>query len=518
MAPICPELSTIHACINFQRRLDPISLCCSLRIGGKWQDYTREQFGERVERYANIFASSLSQPTLILFSKKLDIDLLTAYIGAMQAGHLPAQISFSSVKVSQDEYNRKIRHIHELTRFGAVFTDAAERERYVDLSDISVFTPDSPQPNSKPYAVASLDEALVQFSSGSTGLQKGVVLSHQAIIAQINSYAATLHLGSSDKMASWLPLYHDMGLIACYLMPLMCGIPFYQIDPFDWIMQPDVLLQLIEEKRTTITYMPNFAYHVLVNKGKVRDLSSVRLWVNCSEPVQAVTHAEFRQKFPSVAPDSLTVCYALAENTFAVSQTLPWESNTTRLHPTRKLVSCGKPIPGVEVKIFNASDAQDGEIGISSPCLFRRFMDGSRPLQDGYYLTGDLGFIDDNGEVYVSGRKKDVIILQGKNVFPQDVEFAASQSVGVYPGRVAAFGNWSEELGSEELIVLVERQPDQPVIPIKLAVQRAVQEEIGVVPKRVEVLEHMALVKTSSGKISRARNKEIYLAKGLELL
>lgn len=517
MESICPDQTTVHGCIEYYRNREPGAQCCSLRVQGKWLDYSRDQFWDLVCQYANVFAHVLSQPKLIIFSKKLDIHLLAAYIGAMKAGHLPAQISSPSVKVSQDEYNRKINHIHQITRFGAIFTDVAELDHYAAFPDIPLFSPDSLNRAMPPAQTFVSDEALVQFSSGSTGLQKGVVLTHHAIIEQITSYAAILRLNHEDKIATWLPLYHDMGLIAAYLMPLMCGVPVYQMDPFDWIMQPDLLLQLIEEKRATITHLPNFAFHVLVNKGKVRDLSSVRLWVNCSEPVQVVTHREFCAKFPSVAPESLTVCYALAENTFAVSQTLPWQLNSTKVHPVRKAISCGKPIHGVEVKIFDASYDGDGEIGIRSPSLFKHFIDGSQPLQEGFYLTGDLGFVD-GGEVFVTGRKKDIIIVQGKNIFPQDVEFAASQTDGVYPGRVAAFGLWNEELGSEELIVLVERKQGQMTVPLKIAVQKLIQEEIGIVPKRVEVLEHMSLIKTSSGKISRTRTKEIYLAKGFELL
>jgi acyl-CoA synthetase (AMP-forming)/AMP-acid ligase II len=150
--------------------------------------------------------------------------------------------------------------------------------------------------------------------------------------------------------------------------------------------------------------------------------------------------------------------------------------------------------------------------------MFNRFIDGTLPLKDGYYLTGDLGIIDDNGELYITGRKKDLIIVLGKNIYPQDVENAASCVDGVYPGRCVALGIWNEEIGSEELYVLVERKPGISPTPVKIALQKAVNEEIGIVPKRVEVVEHMSLVKTSSGKISRSRNREIYLGKGFSLL
>jgi acyl-CoA synthetase (AMP-forming)/AMP-acid ligase II len=283
-------------------------------------------------------------------------------------------------------------------------------------------------------------------------------------------------------------------------------------------MQPDLLLQMIEQNRPTICYLPNFSYQVLASKGRVRDLSSIRLWINCSEPARLRSHDSFLNRFPSVKPETLTVCYALAENTFAVSQTLPWHNNSTRQHENFNALSCGRLIPDTEVRIFKENNLEEGEIGIKSPFLLDRFIDGTRPLREGYYLTGDLGFIDDRGELYVTGRKKDLIIVHGKNIYPQDVEYVASEVNGVYPGRSVSFGIWDEEIGTEELYVLVERKEGIAPTPIKIAVQKAVSEETGIVPKRVEVVEHMTLVKTSSGKISRARNKEIYLARGVQLL
>jgi acyl-CoA synthetase (AMP-forming)/AMP-acid ligase II len=509
----------VHDCIESHCINAPDALSCRIYIDGRWLDYSRNEFWGHVCHYAELF-SVIPQRTLILFVKKLDIHLLAAYIGAMKAGHLPAQISPISSKVNTSEHRKKIHHIHEITGFGAVFTEEATHGLYEQFGDSMVFTPDSVvvQGGHPPVFDRHVD-ALVQFSSGTTGLQKGMVLTHEAIVAHMESYARALRINETDAIVSWLPLYHDMGLIACYLMPLMCGIPFYQMDPFDWILQPDLLLQAIEERSPTICYLPNFAYQVLANKGRVHDLSSIRLWINCSEPARLKSHHSFLDKFPSVGPESLTVCYALAENTFAVSQTLPWHNNSTRIHQSLNILSCGRLIPDVEVRIFNEEESDsEGEIGIRSPFLFDRFLDGSMPLKEGFYLTGDLGCLDENNELFITGRKKDLIIVHGKNIYPQDVEHVSSEIEGVYPGRSVAFGLWEDEMGTEELYVIVERKPIEPITPIKIAVQKAVNEEIGIVPKRVEVVEHMTLVKTSSGKISRARNKEIYLDEGFNLL
>jgi fatty-acyl-CoA synthase len=515
---LCPDRGTVMDCIESHCEQRPDARCCTLRVNGNWITYTRVQFWDHVRRYATLFAS-IQTPTLVLFVKKLDIHLLAAYIGAMRAGHTPAQMSPPSIKISEAEYSRKVKHVHDITGYGAVFTDASDKERYAAMRLGAVFTPEDLPAYAQPVTPVQTEVALAQFSSGSTGLQKGVILSHRGIIAHMRNYAETLQLTEDDAVVTWLPLYHDMGLIACYLMPLMCGIPFYEMDPFDWIVQPDLLLNVIEEKKPTVCFMPNFAYQVLANKGKTHDLGSIRLWINCSEPARLHSHEMFLKKFPSVTPESLTVCYALAENTFAVSQTLPWHHNATRFHSEKGVLSCGRPLKDVDVKVFPSENYEDGEIGVKSPSLFSRFLDNGIPLtDDGYYLTGDLGLIDEQGEVFITGRKKDVIIVNGKNIFPQDVEFSVGSIPGVYPGRAVAFGLWDENAGSEDLIVIAERAHGEPVTPLKIAIQKAVQGEVSIVPKRVEIAEHMSLVKTSSGKLSRSRNRDLYQAKEFTLL
>ena|GEM_PF-577180 len=502
--------STVHGCITAHLARDPGGVAFWLREGGQWVPHRRGDFLALVERHAARFASELEPGSLVLFIKRLDVHLLAAYIGAMWAGLVPAQLSPLTRKTSSTEYARKIAHIFDLTGARGVFTDASEADTIP--SGPRIFTPESL--TDLPPVPPAQDEttALVQFSSGSTGLQKGVLLSHRSILAHMRSYAEALQLSPEDRLVSWLPLYHDMGLVACFLMPLMAGVPFLQMDPFDWLLRPDLLLEAIEEHRATVCFLPNFAYHLLVRKGKKRDLSSMRAFVNCSEPARHDTHEVFRGAFPSVSPGALTVCYALAENTFAVSQTFPGEAPHRATIAGKELLSCGRVMPGTEIRILDPDPEGVGEIGLKGACRFDRFLGGEAPMDGDYYRTGDLGAIGPDGELYVTGRKKDLVICNGKNLYPQDVEHVASMVAGVYPGRVVAFGVENHEVGSEELIVVVERDGSVADGPLKLAVQRAVEQEVGVLPRRVEVVDHMQLVKTSSGKISRARNKELYVS------
>jgi len=508
---------SVHDSIERLCRQDPSALCFSLWQQGRWQPYSRAEFWQHVQRWSKVFSRSYEDQSLILFIKKLDVHLLAAYIGAMHAGHLPAQLSPLNSKTTHAEYSRKIRHILELTHAKALFVDSADNQAWLESNDLEVFTPETAPADVASQSPSSNPLALVQFSSGSTGLQKGVALRHSSLVAHMRSYSRAIGLSPQDRIISWLPLYHDMGLIACYLMPLMCGVPFFQIDTFDWLVRPDLLLQGIEEQQATVCFLPNFAYPLLANKGKARDLRSMRLFVNCSEPAREAAHRQFLTKFPTLNPSALTVSYALAENTFAVSQTLPGGLKAARTGTGMPVLSCGPVIANTEVRIFDANDQGEGEIGIRGNFLFESFTDGTRPLRDGFYLTGDLGFLSE-GELYVTGRKKDIIIVNGKNIYPQDVEYVASGVPGVYPGRVACFGVTNDGFGTEDLFVIAETDGSRPPAEIRADVQRAVADEVAIVPKRVEVIDHMSLSKTSSGKISRSRNRELYLNKELTLL
>ncbi len=514
-AATVPARSDLLSSIRFHRDRAPDATACRLYVDGAWASLTRAEFWARIEHWSGIFAAELGEPTMVLFSKRLDVDLLAAYLGAMAAGHTPAQISYPSGKLSPAEFTRKVDHVRAICDVGAVFIDA-DNAAALREGGPRVFTPTTTSPGATPR-FAPREDALVQFSSGSTGLQKGVHLTHTGVVAHMEAYAAHLDLRADDAVLSWLPLYHDMGLIAAYLMPLMTGIPFFQMDPFQWLLQSDRWLSAVEALGATIAYQPNFAYHVLARRVPQQrpDLSSVRMWVNCSEPARSESHELFMRTFPSVRPEAMQVCYALAENTFAVSHTRGDEVGRKQAGA----LSCGSLLPGSEVRILSPDASGHGEIGIRSAYRFDRFT-GGRAWEDvdGFYPTGDLGFFGPSGDLYIAGRKKDVIICHGKNVYPQDVEFVAAEVDGAYPGRAVAFGLDNAMSGSEELYVVVERIAGADPTRLKLAVQRAVEGEIGVVPRRVEVAEHMTLVKTSSGKISRARNKELYRAQALEVI
>jgi len=378
--------------------------------------------------------------------------------------------------------------------------------------------------------------ALLQHSSGSTGLKKGVKLSYDAIALQLDAYTQALRIAdvAAPRIASWLPLYHDMGLISSFLLPVWRGIPILAIDPFEWVAHPGLLLDAIADLRATHCWVPNFALmHLARMRGRREwDLSPLVALIACSEPCKPEAFDAFQSRFGSMGLRryALQTCYAMAETVFAMTQSavgepvrrlavdreaLQAEGNVVPPRPGTEplvLLSNGRPVPGCEVRAGAVGGVD--EICVTAPFLFSGYHnapEASAEAFDGAWLrTADLGFVDD-GEVFVVGRIKDVIIVNGKNIFAHDVEAAVSRLPGIKPGRAVAFGSYNRAAGSEQLVVVAERLdetvPDETLIR---AVNNAVQLEVSIGCGDVRIVEPGWLVKTTSGKISRSENARKY--------
>jgi acyl-CoA synthetase (AMP-forming)/AMP-acid ligase II len=380
-----------------------------------------------------------------------------------------------------------------------------------------------------------------------------VALSHQAIFNQLEAYAQALQLSASDVVVSWLPLYHDMGLIAGFLLPILSLLPLVLLSPFDWVRAPHSLLQAVSQFRGTLTWLPNFAYNFCATKIRARDLEGVDLtsWravINCSEPVLWKSHQMFLERFApyGLSANALATCYAMAENVFAVTQggiqaplTIDSVSQSAFFgeriarpalpdEPALNLVSCGPPLAHTRVRILDKAhhpmpERRLGEIALLSNCLlteyYRRPDLTAKAFHQGWYLTGDLGYLAD-GELYVTGRSKDLIIVGGKNIYPQDLETLASEVPGVHPGRVVAFGVPNEQTGTEDVVLIAEAET-----PAHLSAAERISNELRqqvtrgseIALRHVHLVERGWLLKTSSGKVARSANREKYLQHKQEL-
>jgi acyl-CoA synthetase (AMP-forming)/AMP-acid ligase II len=391
------------------------------------------------------------------------------------------------------------------------------------------------------HIVRRSDPLLLQHSSGTTGLQKPVLLSHQTVLEHVLEYGNFLGISPQDKVVSWLPLYHDMGLIAALHLPFALGIPTIQIDPFEWVLDPSMLLQAVSAERASLTWLPNFAFSMMADKIKEEDLDGIgleswRMVINCSEPLRYEDQEKFFRRFAprGLRREALSSCYAMAETTFAVTQTPPGvEPNTLAVNPSslsqadvrpalqggavRVCVSSGELIPGCQIRIVDDEcnhlpDRRVGEVLIKSATMFdcyRNYPEKTAAvMKDGWYLSGDYGF-KDGSDYYIIGRKKDVVIVAGNNIYPEDVEAVITGLCGVIPGRVVAFGEEDANLGSERLSVVAEtpltdeaerRKLRMEIIKAGMAIDVTITNVYLVPPK--------FLVKSSAGKPSRTANKE----------
>jgi fatty-acyl-CoA synthase len=490
--------------------------------------------------------------------------LVEAFFGTILQGAIPSIMPFLTEKLAPDHYRSSLISLFEITLPAAVITfrDFLEEVRQVCQDSSSVRTvllaeEVKPQVDPKPELFPGFNQspaeiALLQHSSGTTGLQKGVALAHQAIFNQIEDYSQTLRLNREDVIVSWLPLYHDMGLIAGFILPILKQIPLVLMSPFDWVRAPSKLMQAVSRYRGTLSWLPNFAYNFCAQKIRDRDLEGVDLssWraiINCSEPMHWSSHVMFEEKFQSYGLDlsALATCYAMAENVFAVSQSsigrppgvdlidqqalftsqvakpaLPDSKTAIRL------LSAGEPLPNTSIRIVDQSgktrsERQVGEIAIKSDCMLTGYFNRPELTEnafiDGWYLTGDLGYLT-GGEVFITGRKKDLIIVGGKNIYPQDLERLAGQVAGVHPGRVAAFGVFNEQAGTEDVAIVAEIdwQDDSQIAEawheqaaqIAATIRQRVNRGSDVAVRYVKVVERNWLLKTSSGKIARSANRD----------
>jgi fatty-acyl-CoA synthase len=486
-------------------------------------------------------------PVILVLQHSLE--LIYSFWGAALLGAIPSIFPFLTEKLDPELYRERVKLLVEHSGAKAVVTYAENFKPVSDLLngldvtilEMSDFPSSENDPSNFTWEASPDSIALLQHSSGSTGLQKGVVLSHRAVLKHIDAYSKAIQLNpNKDVIVSWLPLYHDMGLIAGFVMPIVSGTHLVLMSPFEWVKQPGMLLDAISQYRGTLCWLPNFAYNHIARTFRPRDsldLSSWRAAINCSEPVYAESHQLFLDKLApyGFTESALAVSYAMAENTFAVTQTKLGASpridiveiaavqERGEVIPAangKRFVSCGPAIETVELCILDADrnelpDRRVGEIALRSEFMLSGYY--KRPdlteivmTQDGWYLTGDMGYLADS-ELFITGRKKDLIIVGGKNVYPQDIEAIANRTVGIHPGRAVAFGVLDERLGSEKVVVIAEATEGADLAAAERELRAHIVQETEVTLGDLRFVPSGWIVKTSSGKHARTDNREKYL-------
>jgi fatty-acyl-CoA synthase len=435
----------------------------------------------------------------------------------------------------------------------------ADAEKLIDAADKAPLS----APGVKPAhltgsrARKASDIALLQYTSGSTGDPKGVVLTHANLLANMRGVGEALQLEPGDVGISWLPLYHDMGLIGAWLTLLHYGVPLAVMSPLAFLTRPERWLHAFHKHRGTITAAPNFAYELCVRKIADKDiegvdLSSWRAALNGAEPVNPETLERFAARFAKYGfrREAQLPVYGLAEASLGVTvpplnrgpliDSVERETFTARGRavpaspgdPTAiAFVSSGKPIPGHEVLIVDANGEEvpertEGFLWFRGPSatsgyyrneaatreLFPK-QAATRESGNAWVDSGDRAYCAD-GEIYVTGRVKDIIIKGGRNLYPHEVEELAARVEGIRKGCIVAFGVKNEATGTEKLVIAAEsRERDAAKrAAIAAAVIEKVSGGLGLPPDRVEIIPPGSIPKTSSGKLRREETKQLYLA------
>ena len=460
-----------------------------------------------------------------------------AFFGTLLAGAVPVPIYPPYRPDRIEEYAR--RQVKILANAGArllvTFAEAGRvaallRPRVASLAEVTtVDRLAAPAPERPPLRLAAGDPALIQYTSGSTGDPKGVLLTHANVLANIRALGEAVGIRPDDVLVSWLPLYHDMGLIGAWLGALYFGVPVVILPPLAFLARPARWLRALHAHRGTLSPAPNFAFDLCVRKAadaelEGLDLSAWRLALNGSEPVSAETLERFARRFAAYGfrPEAMCPVYGLAEA--SVGLTISPPGRGPRLDG--RVVSCGRPLPGHEVRIVDAEgrslgERVEGRIEFRGPSVtggyWRNPAATRATFRDGWCDSGDLGYRA-GGELYVTGRVKDLIIKAGRNLHPQEVEEVVGEVPGVRKGCVAAFGVPDPAIGTERLVVVAETRETAPAARERLRARivERVAAALGVPPDTVAVCAPRAVLKTPSGKIRRAATREAWTAGRLE--
>lgn len=412
----------------------------------------------------------------------------------------------------------------------------------------NILTPEEIQMSSSDYLFIPKDEndlAMLQYTSGSTGSPKGVSLTHANLLTNIRSMGRIIGANSDDVFISWLPLYHDMGLIGAWLGSLYFAAPAVFMSPFDFLSRPSRWLWAIHRYRGTLTSAPNFAYELCLKRVEPKEieginLSSLRYCFNGAEPVSRETIEEFSRRFSEygLRKEAMTPVYGLAECSVGLTfppyervapidqidraqlQTKGIAMATKDEAHSLHVVACGQPLPGHEVRIVDdfgneLSDRQEGRIQFRGPSATKGYFNNPQAnkhlFENGWLNTDDLGYMV-NGELHVTGRIKDVIIHAGRKIHPAELEEAIGRIPGIRKGCVAAFGATDPKRGTERLVILAETRETNPteLRVLKGQINLLTVELVGSAPDDVDLLPPHTILKTSSGKLRRAACREMY--------
>lgn len=481
-------------------------------------------------------------------------DFLACFYGVLFAGGIPVPIYPPARPAQlQDHLTRQVGILNNAQSIALITVPEARRLAYLVkalLPDLQhVMTPAELLEDERRYiqpVVRSTDTAFIQYTSGSTGTPKGVVLTHANLLANIRAMNQVANATPSDVFVSWLPLYHDMGLIGAWLGSVYCAYQLVLMSPLSFLSRPARWLWAIHRYGGSISGAPNFAYGLCLSKIDPADvdgldLSSWRLAFNGAEAIDAHTMVAFMERFAPYGfrPEAMLPVYGLAEGALGVAfpppgrllridhvqreplsrwgQAIPADEVTA---DTVSFVSCGLPLPGHQIRVIDdfgveAPERQVGKLqfrGASATSgYFRNAEATSELFDDGWLISGDLAYVAD-AEVFITGRQKDVIIRAGRNLYPHELEEAVGDVAGIRKGCVAVFGSMASRAGTEQLVVVAETRETEAERrdALRSQINRVAVDVLGAPADDIVLVPPATVLKTSSGKIRRAALRELY--------
>ncbi|MFE9577380.1 fatty acyl-AMP ligase [Nocardia sp. NPDC006044] len=521
-----------------------------LQASGEWSTISRHDLLRRVRSAAHGWRTAGLCPGDRVAVEAADPEIfIPAFLGALWSGVVPIPLPPPPPGARRAEWDAYVAAMAYVAQPRAIaLRDTTETPSAglpsIVLDDVVTATPDESVPH-RPGPDAT---AYIQFSSGSTGIPRGI----PARVASVSANGlAIMRDGlrgdpAVDRGLSWLPLHHDMGLVGFVLSPLLVGVPVSFVPTRSFVRDPAVWIRAMSERRATISFAPNFAFALSTRRTSAEeidalDLRHVRVLGCGAEPINHHVLQRFLDTFApaGLRPEALAPCYGLAEATLAVTLSPPDRRyltdrvqtaalSTGRAIPADSdqadtLVGCGPPLPGHEVAIRDTAgtaveDRVAGEIWVRGPSVAHTYVGASPETSttfaaDGWLRTGDLGYLTD-GELFVTGRVKDLLILNGRNIDPQRVEWLVESVPGVRPGGVVACTRPGPQ--SEELVVVAEsRAADDP--GLAPAVRETVAAALGIPVHDVVVLRPGSVPKTTSGKPRRQETRRRYLEGALRV-
>ncbi|MFP5289193.1 MAG: fatty acyl-AMP ligase, partial [Thermoanaerobaculia bacterium] len=476
------------------------------------------------------------------------LDYFAAFFGAQLAGAIPVPL-YPPARLSQiEDHLRRQAGILETAQATVLVTfpevlplarllraQLPGLKRVATVAEVSA-------PGRISAAVGKDDIAFLQFTSGSTGSPKGVTLTHANLLANLRSIGKAVDVGGEDVVVSWLPLYHDMGLIGSWMGSLYYGMPLVLMSPLSFLARPSRWLWAIHRHRGTLSPAPNFAYELCVAKVEDAeidglDLSCWRYALNGTEPVSPEAMRRFTERYAPYGfdPRAMAPVYGLAECSLAVAftpvgrgpvvdtvdrETFQKTGEAVPAEEGLRFVSCGFPVPDHEIRIVDAAgkelgERREGRLELRGPSAtsgyYRNPEATKRLLRNGWLDSGDRAYIA-GGEVYITGRVKDIIIRAGRNLYPHELEEAVGEIPGIRRGCVAVFGTADPESGTEKVVVLAETRErgEGELDRLRREIQDVAVALLGTPADDVVLAPPQTVPKTSSGKIRRAASRELY--------